>query len=92
VPAFAREETHPDDAVLGSTAGRRRGREGLPDRVVDGTGTDLLEMDRVPLAQGREFFANGHSGSPCVAEGQDRRLGCPPNKLAVRFMLEKADA
>jgi hypothetical protein len=55
-------------------------------------GADLLEIDRVPVAQEREFFADGPSGGPIVAECLDRRLRCPPNRRAVRFMLEMADA
>ncbi len=53
---------------------------------------DLFEIDRVPLAQEREFFADGLSGGPIVAECLDRRLGCPLNRQAVCFMLEMADA
>ena len=74
------------------TGGGGQHREGLPDRVVEAGGADLLEIDRVPLAQEREFFADGLSGGPIVAECLDRRLGCPPNRRPVPFMLEIADA
>ena len=53
-------------------------------------GADLLDIDRVPLAQEREFFADGLSGGPIVAECLHRRLGCPPNRRAVCFTLEMA--
>ena len=74
------------------TGGGGQHHEGLPDRFVEAGGADLLEIDRVPLAQEREFFADGLSGGPIVAECLDPRLGCPPNRRAVCLMMEMADA